>query len=547
MTITLTIRNLAVIRKATLPLEGSFLALLGETGAGKSLVVDALLLLKGARFDRTLLRDGEEECEVQALFSSDGSEGSLPPLFDEEGEATLRRVIRKDGTSRQWINGDPVSLRELRERTEKALSVHRQGQNEELFDPRSALRYVDCFGVRELAEARRSYSEAYQDYVEKSERLAELLSSEKEMDRDYLDFQIQEIEKHRLVPGEIEELTEELSKLRDVDKIQTVLERFHLSSQLEEGDLFDLLSTALDSLRPLSETSLAQQAKEVSDKARSLLFSLEDLRDGFRQIQEKAEAVDEMNQRLFELKPLQRKFGATTQEILSRLEEFKARREQIDQFDATKRHMEEEKEEARRAATEKGRELSRKRQEVSQVLQEKIGGQMKDLGLPEDGIALAWKNTDLKEDGMDECEFLVQLNQGLSSHELSKVASGGEGARLMLAIKAVLNRLDPALLLVFDEIDAGVSGRMARLMGEKMREISKDSMVLVISHLPQVVALAKAHVGVRKEVVEGVTASQFRLLDGDEVVQELAKMISGRKKTESALLQARELYDEGRR
>ena len=148
---------------------------------------------------------------------------------------------------------------------------------------------------------------------------------------------------------------------------------------------------------------------------------------------------------------------------------------------------------------------------------------------------------------MDECEVLVQLNQGLSSHELSKVASGGEGARLMLAIKAVLNRLDPALLLVFDEIDAGVSGRMARLMGEKMREISKDSMVLVISHLPQVVALAKAHVGVRKEVVEGVTASQFRLLDGDEVVQDLAKMISGRKKTESALLQARELYDEGRR
>lgn len=547
MTITLTIRNLAVIRKATLPLEGSFLALLGETGAGKSLVVDALLLLKGARFDRTLLRDGEEECELEALFASDGSERSLPPFFDEDGEATIRRVIRKDGTSRQWINGDPVSLRELRERTEKVLSIHRQGQNEELFDPRSALRYVDCFGVRELAEARRSYSEAYHDYVEKSERLAELLSSEKEMDRDYLDFQIQEIEKHHLVPGEIEELTEELSKLRDVEKIQTVLDRFHLSSRLEEGDLFDLLSTALDSLRPLSETSLAQQAKEVSDTARSLLFSLEDLRDGFRQIQEKAEAVDEMNQRLFELKPLQRKFGATTQEILARLKEFKARREQIDQFDATKRHMEEEKEAARRAATEKGQELSRKRREVSLVLQEKIGEQMKDLGLPEDGIALAWKNADLKEDGIDECEFLVQLNQGLSSHELSKVASGGEGARLMLAIKAVLNRLEPALLLVFDEIDAGVSGRMARLMGEKMREISKDSMVLVISHLPQVVALAKAHVGVRKEVVEGVTASQFRLLDGDEVVQELAKMISGRKKTESALLQARELYDEGRR
>lgn len=540
----LSIKNLAVIENVTLDLSSPFLALVGETGSGKSLTVDALSLLSGQKFDKSLLRDGAEKAELSALFVK-GEEESEKGLYDENGELSLRRVFDREGTSRQWINGQAVSLREYREKVKGLVEIHRQGQNAELLDDSRSLEYVDRYGGKSIIIYFEKYKECYSDYLKCAEEKKAIEEMKKEMDVDYLDFQISEIERYDLKEGEIEELEEELSKLKDIEKIESCLEKYHAFAQLEEGELPDLIQSAVESLRPLSDTSLSDLFTEVREEGDKFLRELSELEYRFSEMREKTEEIDRMNARLFELKALQRKYGKSTKEILSTLEKFKQEKAMVVDYQETYRKAVEKEKKALDLVLERGNELSKEREKALSALKKAVNGEMKDLGLPGDGFDIRLTKKDPSADGLDECHFYAQLNKGLSSHELSKVVSGGEGARLMLAIKAVLNRISPSSLLVLDEIDTGVSGRMAGLMAQKIREISKDSQVIVISHLPQVVSMAKSHIGVRKKIVDGKTCAFFHNLGKEEVIEEIAKMISGKTKTESALLQARELYQEG--
>lgn len=546
----LRIVNLAVIEDTTLTFPTLYTALVGETGAGKSLVVDSLSLLSGERGDFSLVRDKEKKAFVSALFklSEDFLEKhpELKDYADENGELLVKRSLLPDKSSRCSLNDEPVTLSVFKKVTEHLISIHSQGAKSELLDPSKQMFYLDLYGGKKIAEAKIDYEKAYSALQAKKKEKQDLLDADKELDRDYLSFQVEEIEKAHLKEHEIEDLNAEYESLRSYEKIKEKYVSFLEETETGSPTLSDRLGNALNALAPFRDTDLASQADELRSHCLETLDSLDSFKKAFSELDGDPKRIDEINERLFELKGLQRKYGKTTDAILGKLKEYKEKLSKLDSFEEEKDRLDQKIKEAEEEAKKKAIILSDIRKETAKKMSTAIGKEMADLGLRKNGFRVDIKEVPLNSEGIDQVSFYVALNQGLGEAELAKAASGGEASRLMLSLKVVLNALDPYDLLVFDEVDTGVSGKTASLVAHKIKSLTSSSQVLVISHLPQVVSSATSAILIAKKTSEGKTITKATSLDEKSFVEAVAKMLSGDKVADSAIKAAEDLIAEYR-
>lgn len=540
------IENLAVREDATLEFTANDVALVGETGAGKSLVVSSLLLLRGERADYSLVRDKAKKASVSALFVPSQSflsshEERKEDL--EDGILLLKRTLNPDKTSRYYINGSPVSLSERKEVTSHLIDIHSQASRYDLLDEGKQLSYLDKYGKEPLEKAKKAFDSAYQNYLKKKEEKETLISTHKERDRDYLAFQISEIEKYHIKEHEIEDLNAEYSSFREREERKRKYDDFLSSVENGNQSLTQTLQTCVNKLHPFLTSSYKEKAEQLISLANEREDSLSSFYDSFSNIEKNSARRDEINSRLFELKGLRRKYGKTTEEILSKYHTYQSRLKERDSYEELRKEKDEEIKNAKEKARKKAENLSLLRKESAGKREKNIGSEREALGLLKGGFKAELIPNELASNGLEHACFSVRLNKGLGFAPLKKAASGGEASRLRLALKVVLNALDPYDLLVLDEIDTGVSGKQASLRANKVKERSKITQVVLISHLPQALSSVDAAILISKKTKDGTTKTTAKSLTKEETILEIARRLSLENRTESALNQARVLYD----
>ena len=540
------IENLAVREDATLEFTANDVALVGETGAGKSLVVSSLLLLRGERADYSLVRDKAKKASVSALFVPSQSflsshEERKEDL--EDGILLLKRTLNPDKTSRYYINGSPVSLSERKEVTSHLIDIHSQASRYDLLDEGKQLSYLDKYGKEPLEKAKKAFDLAYQNYLKKKEEKETLISTHKERDRDYLAFQISEIEKYHIKEHEIEDLNAEYSSFREREERKRKYDDFLSSVENGNQSLTQTLQTCVNKLHPFLTSSYKEKAEQLISLANERADSLSSFYASFSNIEKNSARRDEINARLFELKGLRRKYGKTTDEILSKYHTYQSRLKERDSYEELRKEKDEEIHKAKEEARKKAENLSLLRKESSAKREKNIGREREALGLLKGGFKAELILNELASNGLEHACFSVRLNKGLGFAPLKKAASGGEASRLRLALKVVLNALDPYDLLILDEIDTGVSGKQASLMANKVKERSKITQVVLISHLPQALSSVDAAILISKKTKDGTTKTTAKSLTKEETILEIARRLSLENRTESALNQARVLYD----
>ncbi len=548
MILELHISNFATIEETSLFFDKKSTALIGETGAGKSLIVNSLLLLTGARSDFSLLRDPEKKASVSALFQVDkfflDRHKEILDYVNEDQTILLKRVLNRDKTSRFFLNGEVVNLNTIRLVTSHLLDIHSQNAKSDLLDENKQYLYVD-YSSKKMPHLKEEYLAAYQEYLRKKEEYEDFLSSNKELDLDYLQFQIAEIEKYHLEENEIEDLNARFESLKGLDRIREKYETLRENMNACGSSFSESLSLVSRGLRSLFDSPLKEKAEKCYDDLLSFQNDFKDLEGQYDDLSIDPLEIDKINERLFSLKGLMRKYGSTTKEILDKYSDYKKKLEDCLSFDEKKKDFEQEVLKKKQIALEKANLLSQERREAAAALEKKIQQEMASLGLRKGGFFIHLsKKDELSVDGHDRVVFYVKLNEGLEESPLSKAASGGEASRLMLALKIVLNSLDPYDLLVLDEIDTGIDGKAAYLVGKRIQSLAKDSSLLVISHLPQVVSSCQGAILIEKKTIGNSTYTTTTPLDEKGMIQQIAQMLSLEKVSKTMVESAEELYHE---
>ncbi len=546
------IENIAVIQSADIRFEPGFNVLTGETGAGKSIVIDAIGAVMGERTSRDLIRTGAKSARVSAVFCG------LPELVwfeengvgpDENGELLLEREIQGDGRNLCRINGRPLTVAQLKGLGRQLLNIHGQHDGQQLLDQACHLGYLDRFG--QLEGLLEQYAQSYRTLTDLRRQMDELRMDEAEKARrmDTLTYQINELERAQLKEGEDEALAARRDLLRNAGRIMDGVESaYYALSGGENGEgAVSLLMGAEQSLRDVGRYSeqtaqLAQKAAEVRYAADDLAELVRDLRDSF---EFSAGDLDEIESRLDTIYRLRKKYGSTVAEMLDYLERCKKELDEIQYADDTIARLEQQEEKARKEARTRAKALSDQRRQVALSLQERIQSELAQLDMPKVRfqVDFAEKAGELGMDatGMDEVQFLMSANVGEELKPIHKIASGGELARIMLALKNVLAENDDVTTLVFDEVDTGVSGRAAQKVARKMADVARCKQVLCVTHLPQIAAMADSHFSVEKGETDGRTFTAVERLSRERRREELARLTSGDLMTQAALQGAEEM------
>ena len=544
-----------MIQEADIQFAPGFNALTGETGAGKSIVIDAMGAVLGGRTSRDLIRTGAARAFVSAQFS--GVPADLPGLQengiapDEEGSLLLQRDISADGRNVCRINGRPVSVAQLRAIGSELLNIHGQHDGTQLLDEERHGEYLDRFGRTEGPLS--AYRAAY-DAMEALHRQMEALrmdEAEKARRMDSLRFQIDELERAQLVPGEEETLLERRSLLRNGEKYLAALAGADcaLSGGDEGGGAVSALRDAEEALygvRTLSEDlgNLYERLKTARCEVYDLAESVRDKREEF---DFSPGELDDVEARADQLYRLKKKYGATVEDMLAYLDKCRAELDAMETADDTLIRLEGQMKKARAAVDAAGAELTKVRQAAARVLEERIQRELRELDMARVRFAIDFAAKDPSPDGCDAIRFLMSANAGEDLRPIARIASGGELARIMLALKNVLAEQESVGTLVFDEVDTGVSGRAAQKVAEKLAQVSRHKQVLCVTHLPQLAAMADTHFSVEKGERDGRTYTRVVLLDREARKAELARITGGANVTQALLQSAGELLDAAER
>ena len=545
------IENIALIQSADIRFEPGYNVLTGETGAGKSIVIDSIGAVLGERTSRELIRTGAKSALVTAVFTQ------VPPLpwLEEngialhDGEVLLQREIQGDGRNVCRVDGRLVTVAQLRELGRQLLNIHGQHDGQQLLDPASPLGYLDrCGGHTELLE---NYRTAYQAWNGLRKQIAALEMDEAERSRrvDTLNFQIRELERAQLRAGEDEELDQRRTLLRSAGKLMDALQaaEYALCGDDEGGGVCSLLADAegeLDSVSQFS-TPLEELSRQVSELRSAADDAADTLRDLTREMEFSPGELDEVESRLDVLYRLKKKYGATVEEMLQYLDRCRRELDEIQYADDTIARLTKELDKARKEADRAAQALSQQRRKAAEKLEKRVQEELRQLDMPKVRFQVEFAPIDnqwgLDETGMDQVQFLMSANVGEALKPIQKVASGGELARIMLALKNVLAQDDEIGTLVFDEVDTGVSGRAAQKVAEKMAQVARHKQVLCVTHLPQLAAMADTHFSVSKGEREGRTYTNLERLDRKQRREELARLIGGAAVTPALLESAEEL------
>lgn len=546
------IENIAVIQTADISFDRGFNVLTGETGAGKSIVIDAIGAVLGERTSRDLIRTGAKSARVSAVFCA------LPPLAwfaesgiqpDENGELLLEREIQADGKNICRAGGRLITVSQLKNLGRQLLNIHGQHDGQQLLDERCHLDYLDRFGGTEQALAR--FSEQYEHMQNCRSALRGLQMDESEKARriDTLTYQIGELERADLREGEEETLTARRTLLRNAGRLMEAVDEAWLAltgGEDSEGavTLIEGAARALSSAAGLSEeiSQAADQLSELHFAADDAVERIRDLRDGF---DFSPEALDEVESRLDVIYRLKKKYGNTVSDMLAYLEHCKAELDDIEFSADRAEKLEQELEQARADAKTAGMELSQQRKAAAERLAQRVQSELAQLDMPKVRFQVAFEPKDGPEGmdatGLDEVRFLMSANLGEDLKPIQKIASGGELARIMLALKNVLAENDDVTTLVFDEVDTGVSGRAAQKVAEKLYQVARSKQVLCVTHLPQLAAMGDVHFSVEKRETDGRTYTAVERLDESRRREELARLTGGASITPTMLEGAGEL------
>ena len=549
------IENIAVIQEADIQFAPGFNALTGETGAGKSIVIDAMGAVLGGRTSRDLIRTGAARAFVSAQFS--GVPADLPGLQengiapDEEGSLLLQRDISADGRNVCRINGRPVSVAQLRAIGSELLNIHGQHDGTQLLDEERHGEYLDRFGRTEGPLS--AYRAAY-DAMEALRRQMEALrmdEAEKARRMDSLRFQIDELERAQLVPGEEETLLERRSLLRNGEKYLAALAGADcaLSGGDEGGGAVSALRDAEEALYGVR--TLSEDLGDLYERLKAARCEVYDLAESVRDKREEFDfspgELDDVEARADQLYRLKKKYGATVEDMLAYLDKCRAELDAMETADDTLIRLEGQMKKARAAVDAAGGELTKGGQAAARVLEERIQRELRELDMARVRFAIDFAAKDPSPDGCDAIRFLMSANAGEDLRPIARIASGGELARIMLALKNVLAEQESVGTLVFDEVDTGVSGRAAQKVAEKLAQVSRHKQVLCVTHLPQLAAMADTHFSVEKGERDGRTYTRVVLLDREARKAELARITGGANVTQALLQSAGELLDAAER
>ena len=544
------IENIAIIEEADIRFEAGFNALTGETGAGKSIVIDALSAVLGQRTSRELIRTGADKAFVSAIFS--GVEPSLLAELgitpEEDGSLLLQREIHSDGKSVCRIGGRPVTVGQLKALGSRLLNIHGQHDGQQLLDEEEHLRFLDSFGRTERLF--NAYTEKYNHFTEIQRKMQSLQMDESEKARrvDTLTYQIGELERAQLRAGEEEELSARRNLLRNAEKfISAVSEADYALNGDDSGDgalgLLRRAQDAIGAVRHLDDgyAALYQRLEALYSEAYDVAATVEDRRESF---DFSPNELDEVESRMDQLYRLKKKYGPSVEDMLAYLDRCRAELEQIEYAGDTLIRLERELAKAEQAALDAAERLSQGRRQAAEQLSAQILEELRQLDMGKIRFAADMAQKPLGPDGIDQVRFLMSANVGEELRPIHKIASGGELARIMLAMKNVLSEQDMVGTMVFDEVDTGVSGRAAQKVAEKMARISRSKQVLCVTHLPQLAAMADTHFSVEKGEQNGRTYTAVQRLDREQRRQELARLTGGSHVSQTMLDGAEELLAE---
>ena len=544
----LRIQNLAIIENVDVSFHDGFTVLTGGTGAGKSLVIDSLSLLLGARASSELIREGAEKATIEGVFEvrlsrlrATLAKLEIPSFADE---LTIERTI---GRTKNYIkaNGKSITLGELSEIASLLADIHSQFDVIKILNPENYLSIIDGYSFELVEPIKKEYTGALNAYKESKRKYEALLLDKKRLDenRDFLEYQYKELKAFNLSEGEEEEIEEELSRLKNFDKV------YSLSKEAEEkmnSDSLDNLYELKTILGKLSSymPSLKESSQLIEDRYYELDDLFKTLKKDFGRLDYDPDRLNELTQRSFDLSALKRKYKKDVPALIAYLAELEGMLGKDGNLETRLEESKKEMLEARKEAFLRGNDLSSTRKSLSASIEKEIKRNLKDLLLDVDfRISLESGEDDesLTENGIDKVDFLIETNVGEGMKSLSKVVSGGEASRIMLAFKAVFIAANRIETVIFDEIDTGVSGEAAYAVSKKIAEIALSRQVIAITHLPQVASFSDHHILISKAVRDGRTYTSIKTLDLEGKIKEIAHLISGGEITEKQLAYAKEM------
>lgn len=544
----LQIENIAVIKSASIDFENGFNVMTGETGAGKSIVIDSLNAILGERTSRELIRSGADSASVCAEFQNvgDNVKNELEKLgIEKDYTLIVSRKLTPDGKNVCRINGMPATVSMLKALGVQLVNIHGQLDNQSLLSPETHCSFIDKLAGsgRELNE----FKELYSLYIKNENELKSLNTDVNEKNRrlDILNYQIEEIQKADIRPGEKDELTEKLGFLRNAEKVLDLLHTAYaaLNGDGEMPGAADIAADAASKLLSAADYSsdFTETANGVNDAAMNLSAYTEELRDKIYSLDYDPNETERAEERLDVIYRLSQKYGDSEEDILAYLENAEKERDALSFSDERAEQLRAETEKAYNEALAAAKKLSEIRIEAGKKFSADVERELAFLDMPSVKFIVNDSVGKLYENGIDNIEFLLSANAGEEPKPLSKIASGGELSRIMLAIKCVLSELDDIDTLIFDEIDSGVSGRAALKIAAKMKELSKTHQVICVTHLAQIAAFADEHKLISKEEKDGRTYTCIASLDYNGRKYELARIMGGLTVTQSILNSAEEL------
>ncbi|MFZ3064625.1 MAG: DNA repair protein RecN [Nitrospirota bacterium] len=559
----LRIQNLAIIDKLEIDFSNGLNVMTGETGAGKSIIVDALELVLGGRASAELIRTNADEAVVEAGFDIEGNNkiADLISSFgieNDESRVIIKRIVSRTGKNRIYINNSLTNLSTLSAIGDELVDIHGQHEHQSLLKTDKHIDILDAFGSagydKKIYELRRDVEGCYNKLRSLKERLSELENREKNRikEEEFLRYQIREIEEAALNSKEDEELLSKKSVAANAGKLASLSNSAYEGLYEADASVIKELSKILNAVKEISK--IDNRVEETVKLCESAVFQLEESADFLRGYKEKiefdADEFAKIDDRLDLINRLKKKYGSTIEDILQSLEEAKKRLQAMEKLNEDIGDIKAGIDKEKKDASILSMELSKKREKVAKDIEKKVEAELSDLNMKKTRFVVKmWKESgsdtedgfSLTSKGIDKIEFLISANLGEEPKSLSKIASGGELSRIMLALKAILADADSVPTLVFDEVDAGIGGGVAETVGERLKRIAKGHQVFCITHLPQIAGYADNHYFVEKKAEGSRTITKVVKLKEDGRVKELARMLGGKKITETTLKHAEEM------
>lgn len=557
MLLELSIKNFAIIDDLKVSFTRGLNLLTGETGAGKSIIIEALGIVLGGRGNKRLIRDQEKPTVLQALFSVDNLE-ELRPLLDQYGihveENNLLIITREisiDRPSISRINDKTVTLTVLNEVSSQLVDIFAQHEHQSLLDVNNHKVLIDSFGDNDFHKLKSEIYSLYQAYTREKQRLEKMDKSPREREReiDLLKFQIQEIDLANLSDYDEDNIEKEYKKLSNVKDISVGLDRIlelFSSSQFDHPSIFNFINENISILEDLAEFD--KDLKDYLEDLKETYYNLQDLHNSLLNYVDNIyidnSRLDFLSERLDEVNRLKDKYGNSIQEILNYRNKINEELEELINYEEEIEKINRQVKKYKKELYNLSKKLSTKRKNIAKTIERQIIKELRELNMQDIDFKVNFKeNKNLGVDGIDLIEFLISTNPGEDLKPLSKIVSGGEMSRIMLAFKSVLADYDNIPTLIFDEIDTGISGRTAQVVGEKISNISKNHQVISITHLPQITALADSHYLISKIIKNQKTLTQIEKLNKKERIEELARLLGGVDVTSTTINHAKEMIE----